>query len=1172
MRLWKRIIVYFLLLITVAFISGYVYFFHLGGLESALNNLVAGMLGEDSPVLVRVGEVRGNLFSGVMMEDIFVTYVDSGSTFQVVHIPRLVADYSLSNLWNRRYILDYLYIDSAEIAIVVDSKGSLLVPRMNREEKKSRPPDFLIEDLYLDNWFVKVIAPDDTIEIRNLVVSGAAQSEDGMYTVAVKQIGFGSNIEDINVAATTGKLTVSEQELLFQDFTIVSSETRLKASGHIDLNEASGRIDFAVDQIDLAAVARHIGPRLKGVVDLNGSVTFGRDGIDGSVVIGGDFLIASLENLFVEFAYADRHLVFDTLYGTILGNCSIDGSGHIDFTGKPENYQLIADIRNFNLKNLISHAFESDLTGRIDLKGRSFRKSDMTMTIDAELVESSFHEYPVQHADGTMLITIDSIQFIEPFFVDYFENRFSAGGTIEYSGDIDLTVDVELENLDRYRGKLFIDQPGGRGFAHGRLSGKTADPDLQGWFRSDSLWLYGLYSDSAIAVFDIDRFLNARQGSVETRVFSGAAWQVPYDSAYARITLDSTIASLDTVSIGSEFASAVAGGRLDYGSYPRQLTLDTLRLAILEREFFNRLPLEIGIDSFGFGLQQLSVGNETADLKVLGRVDFDESMGLTLSIKHVPIAPWLRLFDMEISADGYVSCEADLRGEFASPHFDLRGGIDSLTYRDLVLGDLTLMARYGDQRLNIDSLFVDAHPGSYTAQGYLNLDLAFTAGSLDRVPDRPFDLSIKAADQRFDLVTLFMPSVEELDGDFIADVRLSGTPSKPHLEGVAVLRNGAMKYFDLADTLFTDSAVVTMRDNRIIIDNVTAYVKNKRKNNRKSYALIDGVITVKSFDNFHYDLDVTLPKEFPFEYDLDDIRGVVEGDIQVFGDSPPLVTGDLTVISTMYRVNFASEDEGSPIMTAFSGENTWDLNINVDILSNYWIKNDDIDAEFGGFVNLIRENGRYRFIGEMDILRGRGFLFDKTFRIEPPSRVIFEDTEYPNPRLDITAYTRIAGVRFEEEERRDYTELGIHVSGTLENPEFNTAAGDTTFTREDILPLIVANYYGGQNGSSGLFQERVTQLVSSQISRIGSKQLSQLGVETFEIDPAYGGSNDLSDTRVTLGFYTGSSLYIYGRSTLSGQSGQALGFEYRFSRSLRLEGRRDEEELYHLNFDLRWEF
>jgi len=566
------------------------------------------------------------------------------------------------------------------------------------------------------------------------------------------------------------------------------------------------------------------------------------------------------------------------------------------------------------------------------------------------------------------------------------------------------------------------------------------------------------------------------------------------------------------------------------------------------------------------------MGNDTASLSARGRVNYDESMDMTLSVQRVPIAPWLRLFSQKAILDGYVSCETQLAGSFGSPEFSLRGFVDSLTYRDLVLGDLAVTAHYKDQRMTIDSLLVSSQPGVYRARGHLDLDLAFSAGSLDRVPDRPFDLIITARDSRFDLVSLFMPSVERLEGDFFADIHLTGTPSEPHLEGEAYIRKATLKYFDLVDSVYTDSAGVTMRDNQIIIDGITAYVKDTRKGGKKSYALVEGAVTVKSLDNFHYDLDVTLPKEFPFRYELDDIQGVVEGELQVIGDTPPLVTGDLTLISARYFVNFASAEEGSPIMAALSGESSWNLDLNIDILSNYWIKNDDIDAEFSGYINLIREAGGYRFIGEMDILRGRGFLFDKTFRIEPPSRVVFEDTEYPNPRLDITACTRIPGVQFEEEERPEFTELCVNVTGTLDYPELNTTEGDSTFTREDILPLIVANYYGGQTGSPGALEERMTQLISSQVSQIGSKQLSQLGVETFEIEPAYGGQADLSKTQVTLGFYTAPNLYVYGRSTLSGQSGQALGFEYRFNRSLILEGRRDEDELYHLNLNLHWEF
>jgi hypothetical protein len=276
---------------------------------------------------------------------------------------------------------------------------------------------------------------------------------------------------------------------------------------------------------------------------------------------------------------------------------------------------------------------------------------------------------------------------------------------------------------------------------------------------------------------------------------------------------------------------------------------------------------------------------------------------------------------------------------------------------------------------------------------------------------------------------------------------------------------------------------------------------------------------------------------------------------------------------------FSDDEAASPLMLALSGENTWDLNIYLDILSNYWVKNEDIDAEFGGFLNVIRENNQYRFVGDLQILRGKGYLFDKTFSIDPDSsHVTFEDTESPDPRLDIYARTRVPGVRTDEGTPTDL-DVGVHVSGTLETPNFQFyligGESDSALSNEAIVPLLAANYYGEQP-TNGAFEERLSSLISTRVARIGVRQL---GVETFEIDPTYEGNLDLARTKVTLGFYAPtlglgsmSNLYLYGSSDISFRSRQEIGFEYRLGKSLLLEGKRDEEELYHLNLKLHREF
>ena len=81
----------------------------------------------------------------------------------------------------------------------------------------------------------------------------------------------------------------------------------------------------------------------------------------------------------------------------------------------------------------------------------------------------------------------------------------------------------------------------------------------------------------------------------------------------------------------------------------------------------------------------------------------------------------------------------------------------------------------------------------------------------------------------------------------------------------------------------------------------------------------------------------------------------------------------------------------------------------------------------------------------------------------------------------------------------------------------------------------------------------VSGYLSSQVTQIGSRTL---GVETFEIDPVYGNKFDPLGTQLTVGFYTHPNLYVYGRSAISGVSGQEVGFEYRLKRFLLVEGRR----------------
>ena len=1184
MRTFLRYFIYAAIFVFVIALSGYFYIFQFGGLENIINNKISSLVDEKYLLDIKIKDIEGNYFSGFVLNDIDVFYNDSLNRYKLLHIPKIKTAYSFSNIWDKKYMLDFLTIDSAVVTLIRDSSNRWIIPDFRPKDTTNTHlfslPSFSIGNLDIRNMSLTLLDKSDTINVRDISLSLALKSEEKAYAFDVEKFNFSTNKNDIVLNSAGGQITFDNNNLVFNDVSLITSETRLKLDGNINLvKHPNGEISFAVDNLDLAKIAQYVGPKLKGLLDLNGKIVFSQEGIKGTANLGGKLAIVDMQNLMVDFSYADKKLNIDTLVGTVFGECDIDGTGYMDFSQPLKTYHLNAEIKQFNLKNLVKNSFASNLSGTVIMDGQSFKKENLLLKFKTDIHESQFDDYPIHAAFGRFNVTTDSITFIEPFRVQYYENNFTVSGNVAYKGDMNLAVTADLQNLDRYQQKLFIDQPGGRGYAEAVIDGTTRDPNLSGYFISDSVWIYGLYADSMFAAFDVEQFLHEKQGTVDIDFTHGSAWGIPYDDGHARLTIDSNIVYIDTSSLVNKFTKLSTKGQFDYEAEPNLLTIDSLYLSLAQQSFYNRNKISVEVDTLGFNFKQASIGIDNQWLSVNGRTNFDESLDLLFSVNHIPIEPWKNLYEDSLSIDGILSCEASLQGDFKNPEFVVRGTIDSLAYQELVLGDLNTVVSYKDKKLTIDSVVVFSNPGIYRANGYLYVDLEFTSGDINRFPNYPMYIQCNATDSRFDLVSHILPSVEEIKGDFFADFILSGTPKKPHLEGDAYIKRYfsekensfqpvQLKYFDLEAPLYTDSAGVTMFDNKIQIDTIDIYVYENKDRKQKRHAYITGDIEVKTFNNLLYNLEITIPEAMPFIYELDDIRGKAKGVLHVNGETPPLVTGNIEITNMKYEVNFAEEYQGSPIMLALMGENSWDLDLNIEMLDNYWIKNDDIDAEFAGEIKLKRTSGVYKFAGEMEILRGDGYLFDKTFRLDPGGSVIFQGDDQFNPNLDLTGYTRLPAPKdnIESDNTNEQLKLGIHITGTLEEPFINVTEDSDFGSNESIIPLIVANYSGSATEVSSSFEHRINDLITTQVSQIGTKQL---GVETFEINPHYsGGTYDPRLTTVTLGGYVfGSDIYFSIGSDFSFRRNE-VGLEYRLSKRFLLQGGKDENDLQHLNIKL----
>ena len=1166
--------------LVIVFVVLLLYF---GLLEYFVNSKLKGLIEGRFYATVKVGEIGGDLFNYIELNDIVIDFDDGVHSYKMAHIPHLYAEYDYTDLWKGELNFKSVFIDSASLVLRKTDEGEWLIPRPLEENKQEGDGglNFNFDELGINGFRLEIQFPDDTLIFEDIMMKAHASAIDGTYALDIDALSYHSSDERLSLASAGGKATLTDKNLLFQDIFLFTKESRIRLDGQAVLQKKPKiQMNVNAENIHLPEVSSFVNVNLFGDVSLRGELAVEEGVVSGRLLITGEFMHRAFDSLNTVFSYNDKHFFFDTLHGLILKGCKVNARGNLDVKAAPPEYALDGAIENLNLNNLIENSYYSDFNGNLSLDGVGLSSRTLNIDIATYLDESWFDIYHAHHAAGSLKVTTDSIVFKDNLLVSYYDNHFTADGKIEYSGNMNIEGTGSLFDLSAFNDKIFISRLGGRATVEGAITGRTSNPDLSGRLLSDSLWLYDVYSSAANITCDIKQFTNNRYGSATALLLNGSAYTVPMDSAFLLMDIDSQNVRLTTVSFDNEYANLTAAGNLDYDKYPQVLTFENVDVNLFELPLKNEQTAEIFIDSTGFAFNQIRFVRPVGHLGWQGRINYDESFDLQVSGSNINIKPWVNILADTHNIGGFLSGSATLTGSMDDPEMSFNGVIDSLSYEELYLGDLDADLRYSDRRILIDSVYINSGSGEYFADGYYPIDLSM--GEVpSRFPEEEMDVDIIARDDSLKLIGLLFRDVDQLTGDFQAAIRLAGTPLYPEFYGQAQISDGRLKTYYLVNPFIDLSVNLRMNGRTIKIDSATAISYKEEAGSRaeeysyrgtRGRVYLDGTVEVNNIDSLYYNLSVKI-NTLPAVYELGDIYGVLNADLIVSGQSPPIVFGDVNILEAEYNENFAEADAGWYILSEIEAEDNWDLNLNTEFASNVWVKNDDIDAELAGTVNLVREGGVYRFIGDVEILRGKAFQAGRTFRLTPGGMIYYDDIEYPNPRLDIPATTRIRkGVPDPATGDIEYEsfDLAVLISGTLDEPLINAAEG-SGFNTIDLATLLFTDYATGEEAGEGFqIEGRVltglSDYISTEVSRIGSRRL---GVETLEIDPVYGES---FYSRFTVGKYANPNLYLYGRVGTSQEAGRELGFEYRLEKFMLLEGRMNEQNLYNLLLNFYWEY
>lgn len=1143
-------------------------------LENWVNRYLAEKVAAKYSLDVTIGEIEGSFIDGFVLRDVLVKLYPGADTVTLAYIPRIDIDYSLSDLYHRRWVLDSLKVTGAQLYLKRDTTGAWLLPKLpGKAIAKSDLPSWDVREIVFTNAAVNVNVGDTVWSWFDVGLRGSAKSEAGTYTFRLDSLHADNDDRRLQIEDISGRGTYFQGKLALQDVRMALDSTRADFSASYDA-AANPKLRAQIDtaHIRLTDIFSLMGSSLTGEADLTGTI-YGRDDrIGGNVLLKGTLEGRSFDSLQTAFHYDQGIVYLDSLYGRIFTDCHINAYGRLNLDSDPESYHLAADVDAFNLNRLVFNSFNSDLNGHLVLDGRGFSSEKLAIDMDVDLGESHFDIYHFLSASGQMTIGNEGLYAFPGFQVTYYENRFLVDGGIEYNGNITMGGRAELNNLSRFAHQTFIDLPAGRAEGEFAITGPIADPNIRAHLSSDSLWLYGFYSSDFETSFFINNFMTSKRGPIMIRSRTADGWGFPVDSLYAEFQLDSNLLFIDTAQVSNDFSRGNLTGVLDFEAYPQELSLDTVFFDLQGQRFTSDGVQDILIDSLGYRFDRVDILTSGGDLGFNGRIDYDETLDVGWNINNISISPWVELLADTLDVTGRLSSDGRITGTMEYPLFTVAADVDSLKYRSLLLGNLTAFANYADSLLMIDSMRLESPEGLYTASGEFPINLSMVSGHV-LFDDREQEITITAADKRLDLASFLLESVEYITGDFSAEIELTGTIKEPHLNGVANLKDGTVKLFDLRDPLQQTQVDVEMSDRLITIHKADAVVP-REKGGQAGHVSGKGTILIYGLDRFRYALNLQCT-DLPVNYELGDVSGTADAQVWVNGDTPPVVTGTIKAKAMYYRESF--EETGFSMLTALEADKTWDLDLMVEFPSNFWVQNADIDAEFGGSINILRKSGVYNFLGTLEVIRGNYFFFDKNFRIEPGGEIIYDNIEEPDPKLNLTISTRIRTPNrfsdFESEINYSY-DLVLAVTGTLTNPII-TGAGDTPISSENILPALLADYRPDLDslGGNPVLSDRITVggvgLLATQFSRLGTRTL---GVETFEIYPTGTKGFDPLSTRLTIGAYTLPNLYVFGSSYFDIEKGQEVGVEYRLGRHYFFEGRRDEANLYHFNFRLNWEY
>lgn len=1169
LRIPLRVMLLLFLIIVIA--GGFIYWVgtRTGILEQQVNAWLDSFLSAQLPLAVTLEDIGGESWHHLIITGIQVDEISGDTLIPILTIDTLEIHYDWRNLVSRTWIFQKAALAGVRGRLRTDSLGQPhLAWRVPHEP--SRPP-FTLPEIEVEELTLRrlefVMTGTDTVRVDLYHAIGSLQMLPGRIDQEISLNALDiQGPRSVHIDSAHAHILVMHNEWFVNDLFVGTDSTTLTGSARISTDRATEV--FATISLSPGRwndLSKWANVDLPGSGDLDAELRYASGALQGRGTIRGTIFDRRLDGLGWSLKYDQGKIVFDTLFGRALGS-TLNGKAFLDLSARPLEYGATVTVEGFDLQELVSGDFTSDISGDLKLEGRGTQTSDLAVNIHTSGARGSLNQFVIDTMSGTISVSSQAIEIESGFHASLLGMSTSLSGRVEFGGDMVIDGTVDIAHITPVMD--YLGYAGSDGASHGRFSlrSTSTDPTLSFDLMIDSLSYKNAIASRAHVAARLTHAFTGARGKLTGHFYKSNLWGMQVDSVHAAIQVDPQLITVDPIRIYRGKDSLTVAARFSPAS--GSLTVDRFDAEVLDRPFKLAWPAELGFMNDTLWIHNISLQQGEGTLTVNGWIEYDGALKIETTVGNAAVGRWTALESRADEFDGTLFADVVITGHLDAPRAAYELRLIDFRYGQFALGVFTARGSLSYDELKIDSIALHTDDEEYFGFAQIPLQVDDRGWRVDT--EGEFNARVSLSGTKMALIRLLLPDVESLSGQVNATAQISGSLGDPTLMGQFELHKGNLKVWQLRDPLTQLDVSVLFHDSVATIVTLRADVHNLEDDKQSGEISGSGTMTFRELSSLAYDIKLT-GRNVPGRYEFGDITGLFDFDISLTGTEPPTVAGDVLVREAYYRDPFETVDSLAQVVAqANLDTNAWIINLDVNIPKNAWTKNREVNAEWSGNLRVLRERGEWNYLGRLESLRGSYTFVGRRFR-NLRGDILFDDVHRVDPQLNLEADINLpySGSQDGSIQSSSLREITVRVEGRLSDPriippawlgEHNLIQALTVGATEDGGGLDVGE--SAKLGAAGLLANEL------EILGGGFLQPLNIGVEIFEPRPSETGSYDPFDTRLRISKHLHPDILVYGASRVDFNlaKGTELGFEYRLKNWLSLQGNRDFDNLY--NFDL----